>query len=87
MPGDWSDYLPQHERKQIERRRQRQRWLTALKQRRVLISLCVGVYLLWCLVLLLRGLWFAFSLSVLPIVCMPPLGYLAWWLVWKEFHE
>lgn len=87
MPGDWSEYIPQSERERIERRRRRQRWLTTLRERRVLIGLCVGVYLLWCLVLLLRGMVFAFSLSVLPIVSLPPLGYLAWWLVWKEFNQ
>ena len=87
MPGDWSDYLPDRERRRVERRRERQRWRTRLRERRVLISLCIGVYLLWCVALLLRGMLFAFSLSLLPILVLPPLGYLAWWLVWKEFNQ
>ena len=87
MPGDWSEYVPEQERREIERRRRFRRVLTKLRERRMLISLCVGIYLLWCVALLLRGMVFAFSLSLLPILVLPPLGYLAWWLVWKEFNQ
>lgn len=87
MPGDWSQYIPLQERPRVERQRQRRRWLLRLRQRRALINLCVGIYLLWCGALLLRGMLFAFSLSLLPILVLPPLGYLAWWLVWKEFNQ
>ena len=87
MARDWADYLPPEQRQRRERRRRLQRRLQILRQRRVQIGLCVGVYGVWCLVLLGRGMWFAFSLSILPLLVLPPLAYLAWWLVWKEFHE
>lgn len=87
MGRDWADYLPPEQREQRERRRRMQRWFTALRERRVLIGLCLGIYLSWCLGLLLTQMWFAFSLALLPVLFMPPLAYLAWWLVWKEFNE
>lgn len=87
MARDWADYLPPEQRQRRERRRLLRRRLQLLRERRVQIGVCVGIYLVWCLALLLRGLWFAFSLSVLPVLVLPLLAYLAWWLVWKEFHE
>ena len=87
MGRDWADYLPPEQREQRARRRRMQRWFTALRERRVLIGLCLGIYLSWCLGLLLTQMWFAFSLALLPVLFMPPLAYLAWWLVWKEFNE
>lgn len=87
MPKDWADYLPPEQRRRRERQRQLGRWLTALRERRVLFGICMGVYLCWSLALLVSGQWFAFSLSILPLLLLPPLAYLAWWLVWKEFNE
>jgi hypothetical protein len=87
MGRDWADYLPPEQRRQRERRRQMQRWVTTLRERRVLIGICLGIYLSWCLGLLVARMWLAFSLSLLPVLFMPPLAYLAWWLVWKEFNE
>lgn len=87
MSADWSHYLPPGERRRRDRRRRLQRWLTALRQRRSVIVACVAVYLCWCMALLVGQMWFAFSLALLPLLFLPPLGYLAWWLVWKEFNE
>ena len=87
MTPDWIDYLPPGERRIVERRRQRQRWITRMRQRSVLIGSCVGVYLIWCLLLLLNGLVFVFSLSRLGLGGLPLIAWLAWWLVWKEYHS
>jgi hypothetical protein len=51
------------------------------------VGTCVAAYLIWCLALLANGMVFAFSLALLPILFLPPLAYLAWWLVWKEFNQ
>ena len=87
MTPDWADYLPPEQRGRRQRQRRQQRLLTLLRQRRVLVGSCVGAYLIWCLALLAGGMVFAFSLALLPILFLPPLGYLAWWLVWKEFNQ
>ena len=87
MSPDWADYLPPEQRRRRERQRLLRRILMQLRQRRVLVGSCVGIYLLWCLALLAGGMLFAFSLALLPILLLPPLGYLAWWLVWKEFNQ
>ena len=87
MAYDWIDYLPPGERRIVQRRRQRQRWITRMRQRSVLIGCCVGVYLIWCLLLLLNGLMFVFSLSLLVLLGLPLIACLAWWLVWKEYHN
>lgn len=87
MTRDWADYLPPEQRRRRLRQRRVQRLFTQLRQRRVLAALCLSAYLLWCLALLSGGMLFPFSLALLPVFCLPPLGYLAWWLVWKEFHQ
>ena len=87
MPRDWIDYLPENDRQQVTSRRRRQRLVTRLRQRRVLVGVCLGFYGLWCLILLIRGLTFAFTLSLLLLLFTPLIGYLAWWLVWKEFNS
>ena len=87
MASDWIDYVPSTERRTIQRRRSRQRWMTRLRQRSVLIRCCVSIYLIWCFVLVLNGIFFAFSMALLMLVGMPLIGWLAWWLVWKEYHN
>ena len=87
MTPDWADYLPPDQRGRRSRRRWRQRLFTRLRQRRVLVGSCVAAYLIWCLALLANGMVFVFILALLPILFLPPLAYLAWWLVWKEFNQ
>ena len=87
MASDWIDYVPSSERNTIKRRRSRQRWITRVRQRSVLIKCCVSIYLIWCFLLLLNGMLFAFSMSLLLVVGLPLIGWLAWWLVWHEYHN
>ena len=87
MASDWIDYVSPTERRLVQRRRIRQRWIMRLRQRSVLIRCCVSVYLIWCFLLLLNGMFFAFSMSLLMVVGLPLIGWLAWWLVWKEYHN
>ena len=85
MVHDWIDYLPPAERRIVQRRRQRQRWITRMRQRSVLIGCCIGAYLIWCLLLLLNGLMFVFSF-VVNCGRVALIAWLAWWL-WKEYHN
>ena len=58
-----------------------------VRHRSVLIKCCVSIYLLWCFVLLLNGMLFAFGMSLLLVLGLPLIGWLAWWLVWHEYHN
>ena len=46
----------------------------------------VIVYLLIWSIPLLAGEPLLSAFAVLPLVLVPPVGYLVYWLVWKEFH-
>jgi hypothetical protein len=87
MGRDWADYLPPQKRRRLERRRRVERLLHALRQRRALISYCLAIYLAWCLLLLLGGMTFPFGMALLTLLFLPPIAYLAWWLVWNEFNK
>ena len=84
---DWINYLPEDQRKQRASERKRLRRLQILRQRRTWLWTCLGIYLVWCLSLLIQGKDFPFALALIPLISMPAIGWLAWWLVYKEFHD
>ena len=65
-------YLPPERREARHRRAlQRQRLLSWFRGHRQRIGLITTLYLLiWCL----------------PLLLVPPVGWLVYWLMWKEFH-
>lgn len=86
-PHPWLAYLAKSERRAALRR---SRWLQLrawLGVRRHQIQLLLGSYLLFALVPLLLGLVTLAGFALLPLVLVPPVGYLIYWLVWKEFHH
>ena len=85
--ADWSDFVPEHERKNRRRRRRRAQLGAMLRDRKALIRICLGTYLSLCLALLLTGQLMLTAYALLPVLLTPPLGYMMYWLVWKEFHE
>lgn len=87
MPADWADYLPPEHREQRERSRQRLRLRTQLRQRKTLLVIAASFYGLWCLSLLLAGQWFVFLLALVPLLSLPAIAALAWWLLWKDFNQ
>jgi len=87
MSGDWSKYIPEHQREQAEQLRRRLRRRSVLLQRGFWVKLCLGIYGGWCLALVLSGNGFTFGLALVPLVSIPAIGWLAWWLVYKEFHQ
>jgi hypothetical protein len=84
---DWIDYLPEEQRKQRASERKRLRQMQILRERRTWLLACLGVYIVWCLSLLIQGKDFAFALALIPLISMPAIAWLAWWLVYKEFHD
>ncbi len=87
-PHPWWHHLP------VERRRRREharllarRWRAWLMERRQLIVLAVGFYLILCTLPLLFGLPALAGVALLPLILVPPVGFLVYWLVWKEFHH
>lgn len=87
MGRDWIDYLPEEQRR--ERLAQR-RWLRrrqVLRQRMFWLWCCVGLYAVWCVALLAKGNHLAFGLALIPAITMPAIGWLAWWLVYRDFHS
>ena len=81
-------FLPreQRSRKTLFQLRLRRIWAW-LKQKRQRIGLVVILYLLIWSIPLLVGEHLLTAFAFLPLVLVPPVGYLVYWLVWKEFHN
>ena len=80
-------HLPQ-ERRTLQARLQLQasRLFAWFKQRRQRIAITVGLYaVIWMIPLLLQQPLIT-SFALLPLVLVPPVGWLIYWLVWQEFH-
>lgn len=84
---DWSAYVPPGRRRGLRLKRAWHRLWSGLATQRVLITLMVLIYLAICLGLILWGGLSLGVLALLPLLLGPPVGYLAYWLVWREFHE
>ena len=87
MGRDWIDYLPPEQRDEAQARRQRNRWLQKTRNRLFWVKVSVGTYGVWCLYLVISGKAMAFGFALIPLIAMPAIGALAWWLTYKEFHE
>ena len=85
--GSWSDFVPVAERPKRRRRRRRAQLYAMFRDRLALIRISLGIYLSICLLLLLTGQLFLTAYALLPVLLTPPLGYMMYWLAWKEFHE
>ena len=83
----WS-YLPpeRRTRRAVFALRRRRCWAW-LKQKRQRIGVVVLAYILIWSVPLLIGEPLMTVFALLPLVLVPPVGYLVYWLVWKEFHD
>ena len=87
-PHPWWHHLPAERRSRREHARLLARRCRAwLAQRRQLIALALGVYLILCALPLCLGLPVLAVVAILPLILVPPVGFLVYWLVWKEFHH
>jgi hypothetical protein len=86
-PHPWLGYLPRHQ--QAKQRLQRRLLLlraTLAQPRHQILVLLLG-YLLACLLPLAFGLATLTGFALLPLLVVPPVGFLIYWLVWKEYHH
>ncbi len=86
-PADWSAFVPPGQRFRVLCHRAVQRLRQTLTSRAVLLGAILLLYLAFCLGLLLWGPLRVSLLAFLPLLLGPPVGYLAYWLVWQEFHK
>jgi hypothetical protein len=55
-------------------------------RKRQLVGLFIGLYVvLWMIPLLFQQVLIT-ALALMPLVLVPPVGLLVYWLVWEEFH-
>ena len=82
------NYLPDDQRnlRQLSVLRRRRIWAW-LKQKRQRIGVVVLAYIVMWSAPLLIGEPLMTVFAFLPLVLVPPVGYLVYWLVWKEFHD
>jgi hypothetical protein len=84
---DWWRFVPVKQRRQRRFKAWRLRWKERLKQRPVGITLALLAYGLLVLWMLFNLPMVVALLALAPILLVPLLGYLTYWLLWKEFHE
>lgn len=63
------------------------RFRSRMRQRSVLLLFMLLAYLAICLGLALWGVQTIGLLALTPLLLTPLVAYLAYWLVWREFHE
>lgn len=87
MPPDWADYIPPAQRDQRERLRRRLRRNSLIRERTFWLAISAGLYGLWCIGLLISGQAMVFGFALVPLLSLPAMAALAWWLLWKEFNS
>ena len=83
----WLEYVPGSRRPRVRLERQCLLLKSRLSLASVQIALLLAGYLLFCLLPLAFGLVTLTGFAVLPLLLVPPVGYLIYWLVWNEFHH
>lgn len=80
-------YLPEeHRTRRARLQLKRQRCVAWLMRKRQLVGLFIGLYVvLWMIPLLFQQVLIT-ALALMPLVLVPPVGLLVYWLVWEEFH-
>lgn len=80
-------YLPEERRTRREHLALRaRRAMAQLRGRRERLILVTSIYVVIWLLPLLVGQPLITVFALLPLVLVPPVGILIYWLVWKEFH-
>ncbi len=81
------EYLPEDQRsaRQLTALRRRRFWAWFKQRRQRITAVLVGYVLVWTVPLLL-GQPLMTVFAMLPLLLVPPVGYLVYWLVWMEFN-
>ena len=81
------NYLPAQQRSRRARLRlETHRAWAWMRRRCQRIAIAITTYVLLWLIPLLYGQALITSFALLPLLLVPPVGALVYWLVWKEFH-
>lgn len=83
----WWQHVPEERRPTLNRSLRRLRRGEWMRRRRSRILVMVMLYALLCALPILFGGAGLSLLAVLPMLLLPALGLLTWWLTWKEFHH
>ncbi|MFO7628567.1 MAG: hypothetical protein R6W06_03430 [Prochlorococcaceae cyanobacterium] len=82
----WWRHLTPAERQRRRQEIRRLRLQAWFRLRGSQIRLALAAYLIFCLLPLLLGQPLLTGFAVLPLLLLPPVAFLAYWLVWEEFH-
>lgn len=85
--GDWSRHVPVARRRQAVLHRYIQRIYTRVSSRRARLAYLVVVYLIICAYVLVSTSPSVAFLALAPLLLLPGLGLLAYWLVWSDYHR
>lgn len=83
----WWNHVPRNLQARTLERRRRQRFLSALVSQRGRLVALLLIYGAITLGLMGSGVGAISLLVLLPLLILPPLAALVWWLTWKEFHH
>lgn len=87
-PHPWWEHLsPERQTPELRRRMLWLRLRGWLGYRRHRIELALASYLLLCVVPLLMGMPLLSAYALLPVLLVPPVAFLIYWLVWLDFHQ
>lgn len=80
-------HLPAEQRtRQARLKLEAQRGMAWVNRRRQRIAIAVGLYLVLWLIPLIFNQVLITCFALLPLLLVPPVGGLVYWLVWQEFH-
>lgn len=80
-------YLPDERRTRREQLALRARRLVShFQRRRERVILVTTIYVVIWLLPLILGQALITVFALLPLLLVPPLGLLMYWLIWQEFH-
>lgn len=84
---DWWRFVPPEQRRRRRFKAWRLRCKERLRQRWLAIAIAFLAYGLMLLWMLLHLPPVVTLLALAPMLLLPLVGYLTYWLLWKEFHE
>ena len=83
----WFRHIPAEQRSAVLRAVGRRKLRELLSRRRSQIIALALIYALLCSLLLILAGSSLLVLALLPMLLLPAVAGLAWWLTWKEFHH
>ena len=83
----WWQHVPEAKRPALITAVRRRRLVELLAHRRSRILGLVAIYVLFCSLPIVLGGASLSALALLPLLLLPALAGLTWWLTWKEFHH